>query len=36
MSVQDLLDELGTSKGAFYHYVDSCGSADGRTLKENQ
>jgi AcrR family transcriptional regulator len=23
MSVQDVLDELGTSKGAFYHYFDS-------------
>ena len=23
MSVQDLLDELGASKGAFYHYFDS-------------
>jgi AcrR family transcriptional regulator len=23
MSVQDVLDELGTSKGAFYHYYDS-------------
>src|SRR5512140_408512 len=23
MSVQDVLDELGASKGAFYHYFDS-------------
>lgn len=23
MSIQDVLDELGTSKGAFYHYFDS-------------
>ena len=23
MSIQDVLDELGASKGAFYHYFDS-------------
>src|SRR5215831_13372057 len=23
MSIQDLLDDLGTSRGAFYHYFDS-------------
>lgn len=23
MSIQDILDELGISKGAFYHYFDS-------------
>jgi AcrR family transcriptional regulator len=26
MSVQDVLDELGASKGAFYHYFDSKGA----------
>ena len=26
MSVQDVLDELGASRGAFYHYFDSKGA----------
>ena len=29
MTIQDILDELGISKGAFYHYFDSKGPAGG-------